>query len=243
MLDAKPIHLHTEGRGRALVLLHGWGFDSQVWSTIVPLLQTQFTLYRVDLPGFGQTPPMLWNHFKSALLQRLPQQFAVLGWSLGGFYATKLALEAPSRVTHLINVASSPKFLKDKDWPGVDATVLSAFHQQLLDDPIKTRQQFIELQLQGHAIAAPLYEQMPAVEGLTAGLELLKSLDLRAEIHQLSMPVCYMFGGLDAITPKQTYRMMQAQYAQFQFILFERAAHAPFLSHPDEFIHALRTHL
>ena len=36
-----------------LVLLHGWGVNSQIWEEILPALSESFELHVLDLPGYG----------------------------------------------------------------------------------------------------------------------------------------------------------------------------------------------
>jgi pimeloyl-[acyl-carrier protein] methyl ester esterase len=227
--------IRSSGAGHPLVLFHGWGFDQLIWDSLTLEIKDQFQVYVVDLPGFGQSPLMPWPTFKERLLTILPKQFAVLGWSLGGLYATRLALEAESRVTHLINVASSPRFIRDDVWPGVESQVLKTFMADLLRDPDGVRSQFIALQSAQQPVSVNL-NSFTSVEGLKAGLDVLANWDLREPLNQLDMPVCYMFGRLDAITPRQTIQVMQGQYPQFDYVLFKKAAHMPFLSHKADFV-------
>src|SRR3990167_6159175 len=97
----------------SLVFLHGWGFDHHIWHPLVDKMSHHDypgDYYLVDLPGFGQSPMMDWDAFKTALMTQCPGQWILIGWSLGGLLATRLALEIPQRVTRLINVASIPRF-------------------------------------------------------------------------------------------------------------------------------------
>ena len=80
------VNVVNYGEGRPLVLFHGWGFDTCVWRSLLPLLTHQYQLYLVDLPGFGLTPLMEWDLFKEALLNQLPRRFALVGWSMGGSF-------------------------------------------------------------------------------------------------------------------------------------------------------------
>ena len=233
------IHLVIHGKGSPLVLFHGWGFDHQIWYSLLPDLMKQHQVFLVDLPGFGLTPSMAWEPFKAALLNRLPTHFVVAGWSMGGLLATRLAIEEPQRVTHLINIASSPCFVRDLLWPGCDATLVQSFYQNLVSNPQGTLQQFIELQLQGQTVAPAMQGQTPSLMGLRAGLDILINWDLRNDLAQLHMPVSYMFGRLDAITPRKTLASMQVMYPHFNYMMFAKAAHVPFLSHPDLFLRAL----
>ncbi len=232
------LNISIHGEGKPLVLLHGWGFDQQVWFSLLPYLVSQYQVYLVDLPGFGSSYPMLWDDFKEELTQRLPSEFAILGWSLGGFFASRLTLEYPQKVTHLINVGSSPRFLRDGNWPGIDYHVLALFFQKILLDPRGTVQDFIELQLQGEKLEFSL-ESIPSLIGLQAGLEVLSNWDLREPLKKANLPVCYMFGRLDAIVQVQTLDAMKPMYPNFNYVLFPKAAHVPFLSHPKAFLEEL----
>ena len=235
----RSIHIQRHGLGPPLVLFHGWGFDSQIWLTILPLLSKRYTLYLVDLPGFGLSALLDWPAFKTELLAQLPSQFALAGWSMGGLYATKLAIEAPLCVTHLMNIASTPYFIQDADWPGISPELFAAFYVQLSIDSHKTLDQFLTLQLKGVSVETPKLQMLPSVPALKAGLDILQHWDLRDALRLLSQPVAYVFGGLDAITVRKTMPTMQALYPQFNYSVLKKAAHVPFLSHPQEFIRVL----
>ncbi|STX28926.1 biotin operon repressor and biotin [Legionella beliardensis] len=226
------------GKGnRPLVLLHGWGFNQKIWQSLIPLLTNNFTLYLVDLPGFGQSTMMSWSLFKEQLLSKLPEKFAVLGWSLGGLFATKLAIEEHERVSHLLNVTTSPYFVQDTEWPGITPQTLEQFFINLSQNPKQTTEEFIALQLQNFSSSvANLGEFSSNLEALTNGLTILASWDLRPCLPGLKSPTCFMFGRLDAIVPRHLLPRMQELYPQFNYILFPKAAHMPFISHQQDFI-------
>ena len=229
------LHLTRYGQGIPLVLLHGWGFDSHIWLPLVPLLQDSYELILVDLPGFGLSQLMEWPEFKQELLKRLPDRFALAGWSMGGLYATRLALEEPKRVQHLLNIASSPRFISDLIWPGVPKDVFSAFHQNLSSNVHNTLEEFVALQSNNLANDFVLGHP-PSQEGLNMGLSILESWDLREGLRDLAVPTCFFFGRLDPITPARTMNAMKWMYPDFKYVLFHRSAHMPFLSHTQDFI-------
>jgi pimeloyl-[acyl-carrier protein] methyl ester esterase len=233
------IHISVHGQGMPLVLFHGWGFDHHVWYQILPYLTSEYQLFLVDLPGFGLTSFMEWSDFKAALFQRVPPRFALAGWSMGGLYATRLAIEEPEHVVSLLNIASSPCFIQKENWPGGDSIIYKNFYDNLANNPKKTVEQFIESQLQGQKINLTA----ASLKGLNAGLDVLVNWDLREKLTQLTLPVCYMFGRLDAIIPCSTKLCMQNIYPNFNYVLFPRAAHVVFLTHPELFVHALNEFL
>lgn len=223
--------------GLSLVLFHGWGFDNHIFHPLLPDLQRHYQVYCVDLPGFGETPWMDWSAFQTNLLSVLPKQFAVAGWSLGGLYATRLALENSERITHLLNIASSPFFQEAENWSGIKTQILENFHANLMKNAQQTLQDFQALQ-KYHPVPAP--GKLPSEMGLQRGLDILQNWDLRLGLITFDKPVCYFFGRLDAIVPVSTMNCMQKIYPDFQFVLCKKSAHIPFLSETAFFMNVLQ---
>ena len=242
----------TKGEGNChLVLLHGWGLNAQVWDCIVPQLSSQFTLHLVDLPGYGRSrafSAMTLREMAERVLAQAPQRAVWLGWSLGGLVASKIALLAPERVSGLVTVASSPCFGAQDEWPGIKPDVLSGFQRQLSEDFQRTVERFLALQTMGTETArqdarqlkqAVLSLPMPSAEVLNGGLEILKTEDLRDALSGLEIPFLRLYGRLDGLVPRKIVAALDARWPQSQSLIFPKAAHAPFISHPDDFCSAL----
>ncbi len=152
----------------------------------------------------------------------------------------RLALEEPERVNSFISVASSPRFLLDDLWPGISNEVFQNFYKKLAAAPHPTLSEFLELNgLTSQEKLHYLPDKPPSLEGLQCGLSLLESWDFRKELKQFAKPAYFMFGRLDPIVPVKTMRFMQKEYPQFNYLLFNRAAHMPFLSHMDLFVNEI----
>jgi pimeloyl-[acyl-carrier protein] methyl ester esterase len=229
------LNINSFGKGKPLVFFHGWGFDQFIWRNLANAIEDKFTIYLVDLPGFGQSALMDWETFKPLLLEELPERFGVVGWSMGGLFATRLALEENIRVTHLFNVATSPRFLKDGEWPGVEKKILATFFLNLVENPKRTLEEFVALQLQTQAYQHP-ENAIPSIAGLENGLQVLADWDLRLPLLNLKLPTCYVFGRLDSITPIATLKFMQQVYQNFEYVIFKKAAHIPFITHQAAFV-------
>ncbi|MBV5095953.1 pimeloyl-ACP methyl ester esterase BioH [Tenebrionicola larvae] len=236
---------------RQLVLLHGWGLNAEVWRGIVPRLRSQFTLHLVDLPGFGRSQgwgAMTLEAVTDAVVSRAPAQALWLGWSLGGLVASLAALRYPQRVGGLITVASSPCFSARDDWPGIRPEVLAGFQQQLSADYRRTVERFLALQTLGTDSArhdarllkeVVLHQPMPTVEVLNGGLEILKQADLRAALCALNQPFLRLYGRLDGLVPRKIAGSLDALWPRSESLVFPKAAHAPFISHPAAFCESL----
>lgn len=230
------IHVKRSGQGQPLVLFHGWGFDSQIWDSMLPSLAERYEVYCVDLPGFGLSSFMDWETFKSSVLGQLPERFALIGWSLGGLVATRLALEAAEKVTHLVNIASSPCFVEDNAWPGIGKTTLLDFSERLMRNSADVLREFGALQLpeqKGHI------HTLTTIQGLQSGLDWLLTWDFRDKLALIHCPVLYLFGSRDAIVTLKTMQVMQDKYPQFNYVLMSKAGHALFLSHLDVSLSAI----
>ena len=97
------------GSGPALVLLHPLGTDRHVWDPVRARLERERTVIAVDLPGFGDSPPLTATPpTPRALAEAVAVQIARLGLerphvagnSLGGWVALELGLrDAVASVT------------------------------------------------------------------------------------------------------------------------------------------------
>ncbi|SLM64912.1 Biotin synthesis protein BioH. Carboxylesterase [Dickeya aquatica] len=229
-------------------MLHGWGMNLQVWNNIVVRLAPHFRLHRVDLPGYGQSQgfgAMSLAEMTQQVLAQAPERAIWLGWSLGGLVASQAALAAPERVSALITLASSPCFNAREDWPGIRPQVLSSFQRLLSDDFNGTIERFLALQTLGteHARkdARALKEALsgqpsPSTEVLLAGLDILRDTDLRVPLSSLTLPFLRLYGALDGLVPRNVVALMDEQYPHSTSFVIAKAAHAPFISHPEVFV-------
>ncbi|BET95185.1 pimeloyl-ACP methyl ester esterase BioH [Xenorhabdus taiwanensis] len=236
---------------RDLVMLHGWGLNAEVWRSVETRLASHFRLHLVDLPGYGRSQAysaMSLADMADIVWQQAPANALWLGWSLGGLVASRIALDHPAQVAGLITVASSPKFSADGDWPGIKPEVLRAFEYQLSADFQKTVERFLALQTLGTDSARQdarvlksviLNQPMPTVEVLNAGLEILRIDDLREELSQLQLPFLRLYGYLDGLVPRKIASQLDKAWPHTHSVIMRNAAHAPFISHPDEFVDVL----
>jgi len=248
----KQLYWQTLGEGdRHLVLLHGWGLNASVWQGISDRLSPHFCLHLVDLPGYGRSqdfPALTLDEMVATLLPQAPEKAVWLGWSLGGLVASRMALQHPERVDALVTVASSPCFRADESWPGIQAQTLSDFQLQLSQNFQLTVKRFLALQTLGTENArqdarvlqdAVLSLPSPAVDVLNAGLEMLRNIDLRQDLTSLAVPFLRIYGALDGLVPRKIVPLLDQSWPQSRSQVIAKAAHAPFISHPDIFCQQL----
>ena len=243
----QAVYCRVIGQGEDLVLLHGWGVNSAVWEPVIEQLSQHFRLHLVDLPGFGQSkslPEYTLRTIIDALVKVLPEQAVWCGWSLGGLVATYASYIYPEKITKLIQVCSSVKFVGDASWPGVEAAVFDNFKQGLQANREKTLTRFIALQSMGCASArkdaAMLKKLLAGTEqadeqALLAGLALLNNSDLRKEFSQIEVPCLSLFGQFDTLLPLPGSNKMGLLLPTAVQKVFKNSAHAPFISEPEAF--------
>jgi len=240
-------HYQTIGEGPDLVLIHGWGIGSHVWQAMATSLSLHYRVHLVDLPGFNGEPTLPEYSLPAVaetLLRRLPEQAVWCGWSLGGLVAAYVAAQFPQRVTKLIQVCSSLKFVQQDQWLGVKKEVFDAFKVSVMTHPEKTLKRFLSLQAMGSATVkddiAIMKKRMsqqtiPVTDALVAGLVLLSDVDLRTDFQHITVPSLTLFGQADTLVPLTNIANVQRLLPDNQQVVFENSSHAPFISEPERF--------
>ena len=85
-----------------LVLLPGYMLDESLWDDVVDRLQWEAPIYRLPL-----APGATTEEIARSVAQAAPERFVLVGFSLGGYIARKVAELFPERVAALVLVASS----------------------------------------------------------------------------------------------------------------------------------------
>ena len=244
---------YTTGQGPDVVLLHGWGMNGDVWEGILPALTARYRTTIVDLPGHGRSMNSLDDYnlpnLARTIAAAIPQKAIVVGWSLGGMVASQLALDNPAQVTKLILVASAPQFVRDTSWPdGTDDTMLKGFADELTQNYQQTIKRFIAIQALGSDHAREqqrtLRERVfrhgqPQAAALEGGLDILRSANLRPQLANINCPTLFIAGEMDSLFRPAAAQRAQGLMTDADLSVIDKAGHAPFLSHPDEFLQSL----
>lgn len=237
-------------RGDPMAFLHGWGLNRQVWADLSPALSAVCRPLLLDLPGHGRSnagPPLGGlQEWAEAVLASVPAHSIWLGWSLGGMVALQAAVSQPAAVRGLILVAANARFSQSKEWPCAVATpVLEGFASDLERDYQGTLNRFLALQARGDERARDTVRRlrrqlaeggMPQPEALRGGLSILREADLVTNLPQVTCPVLLIGGAYDNLVPVAALERMAAALPAAELCIIKGAAHAPFISHPEEFI-------
>lgn len=220
-----------------IVLIHGWGANSEIWQTLPQKLSEYADVYTLDLPGFGNSATIAGYNEKSLinwLDHQLPQCCYLIGLSLGGMLCRAFTAQYPDRVLGLVTISTNLKFVADKQYstamPSRDFKQFSAIWHQ---DPSACLNRFSGLQAQRDQqqrqltrLLRSMDSQVDAIAGREL-LSLLADLDGTEHIKQISCPALAIFGGQDCLVPVAASEMLPQWH---QTLVVDSAAHLPHLS-------------
>lgn len=250
------LHVSSAGNGEPLVMLHGWGMHGGIWGEAAEQLAQHFRVHCVDLPGYKRSlfPSPAASGVEGggleAIVSVLAAQFSgpvnVCGWSLGGQVALRWAQRHPGQIKKLVIVASTPCFVRRTDWPcAIAGEVLQEFASALEQNYSLTLKRFIALQVRGSENERELLQVIrkrladggePDMAALREGLAILRDTDLRGVLPQIAQPALVIAGERDTLTPPAASAYLAQALPNARMVKIVGAAHAPFLSHTDEFV-------
>lgn len=243
----------------ALLLVHGLGQNGFTdWLPVMASLARRHRVLAVDLPGFGysSTPraklsPAHYARVLDALLARHRQgPLIVLGHSMGGAVALRLAADFPARVDRLVMVSTAGILhrtaftkhatvgqLPSEGWP------------EALKEPVA------RLRDLGHLLVERLFglplpvdpaEVLRANEWLwpvllrdhssiNAAMALVEE-DFSAAVHTLRQPVHLIWGDADTVAPLRTGELLARRLPQAQLHTLRGIGHVPMAQATGEFL-------
>ena len=248
------LHVELRGQGPDLVLLHGWALHGGMWGPWLDELAPHARLHLLDLPGHGHSPwtgtPQGLSDLARAVRPHVPRGATLLGWSLGGMIALEVARQDPGLLRALVLIATTPKFVASDDWEhGMQPAVLDGFASGLASDHRGTVQNFLALQTRGDERSLETLRLLrrnleahgpPDRRALEAGLEILRTTDLRDALPGIALPTLVIAGDHDRLTPAGAGRALAASLPQARYCEIPRSGHAPFLSHGPEVLREIQ---
>ncbi|MDX1444485.1 MAG: pimeloyl-ACP methyl ester esterase BioH, partial [Gammaproteobacteria bacterium] len=225
------------GTGPDLVMTHGWSLHCGLFDGIADALAEGFTLHFIDLPGHGHNAsvplPSTVEALAEMLLDAAPERAHWLGWSIGGMAAMAAASLSPGRVTKLVTVAATPRFVAGEDWPhAIPAPTLEQMARDLHADYRKTVKNFLSLQVLGDDHAQSLLRDLraqryahgePEAESLEHGLDILHDRALREAVRQVSQPWLSIMGSRDRLASPKIGEWLEEHVASCRNVTIPRA--------------------
>jgi pimeloyl-ACP methyl ester carboxylesterase len=241
VVDGGVVHYEYLGRGKPLILIHGWLGSWRYWMPTMAELSDTYRTYALDLWGFGDTDKARnrynvadYVNLVSTFMDELGIQHAPLvGHSLGALVALDMALMAPERVDRVALVSlpfASQDINRKALLTGKGALGGSLFghppeYEPVITDIDKTDKQAIDLSVSS-----------------------LNGMDLNHKLALLRMPALIVFGTKDAIiTPREYTPILPSPeegttYA-VRTMFMDESRHFPMLEESRRFNRLLRDFL
>jgi pimeloyl-ACP methyl ester carboxylesterase len=224
------------GRGKPLLLLHGWGTSLDTFDGMMEDLKKQFAITAFDFPGHGGSdmPPATWSvdDFVGLTLDVMAQlgieRTSVLGHSFGGRVAIKLAAGHPKTVDRLILVDSAgvppPQTAKRR---------LKRFASRFANTVGRAGRP-------GQAVRRKIVARIASPDYLNAGpiratfLAIVRE-DLRPALPKIKAPTLLIWGESDDDTTLTDARTMEKLIPGARLLVIKNAGHFSYLDQYGRF--------
>jgi len=235
----KTIHYEDEGKGFPIVWIHGFPLSSKIFEPQVAI--PEFRHIRVDLRGFGKTPPpdgetSMATYARDVLdvMDDAKIDRAVIGGiSMGGYVVMQLLRDAPERFAAmlLIDTRETPdteegratrlKQAAEVEKSGI-GSVVEAMAPKMAILP-ETRD----------AVRKIMEESSP--EGVIAALKAMAARPDSAEtLRNANVPTLVVVGDRDEITPPRDAERMISLMKDAEEAPIAKAAHASNFERPEQ---------
>ncbi len=221
------VHYQVAGEGEPVVLVHGLSGSSHWWIRNLPALAGSYTVYLIDLPGFGamsQHPGQLMLPEMAAwLLQWMDavrlERIRLIGHSMGGAIAIQCAAQRPGAISHLALAAPA---------------AIPVGHPTLWS--------YMPPLMEAVGAMTPSFLPILAYDALRAGpgtlLRMSRDLlthDVRDELRQVTAPTLLIWGRRDSLVPPSLGHVMRQELADAELHILDGAGHVVMYDRPAAF--------
>jgi pimeloyl-ACP methyl ester carboxylesterase len=253
-IDGAALRYRDDGTGPAVVLIHGWTLDLEMWDPQAAALAYAYRVIRLDRRGFGLSSgdPSLARDVSDlrALCRHLQlERVALLGMSQGARVALQLASESPAMVSCLVldgpgigpaSGAIGPPDVPHEHYRRLAQTHgMAAFRREWAQHPLtKLRTQ----SMQARDLLARMIARYPGKD-LTDPLPsppVVTTLDM---IRSIAPPVLLIGGALDLDSRKGSAHELMLQLPSAERAEIPHAGHLCNLDNPGAYNSALQNFL
>lgn len=248
------------GRGRPLVLLHGWSCTRNFWRPQVEALPKAFRLIVPDLPGHGRskTSPetlsiaAIAGEVRTLIAERELDRPILVGWSMGALAAFDLIRQfGTGDLGGLVIVDMTPRLLNDGEWTlglqGFDSQANALMLAAIRSDwPVNACLLLPRLFARGRTVDPDLAEWMGREMGMSdpeAMAVLWESMteqDYRSLLPSIDLPSLVIHGGESQLYAPEVSAYLASRLPQAERACCTGSGHTPHLEEPQLFNTLLR---
>ncbi|MDP4145931.1 MAG: alpha/beta hydrolase [Bacillota bacterium] len=238
-IDGVKLNYKVSGKGKNVVLLHGWGCSIQTFAPVHNYLEKNFCTYSIDFPGFGESddPPEPWSiydyaDFVSKFLDKLNIEDPILiGHSFGG--RVSIIISSQRKVNKIILTGSAG--VKPKRSPMYYIKVYSykAF-KNILRLPILNKHREEILEKYRKKVGSSDYKALTGVMQRT--FVKVVNEDLQHLMPKIKASTLLIWGENDTATPVSDGRIMEKKIPDAGLVVLKNAGHYAYLDKFNQFI-------
>ena len=252
--DQGIVHYEVYGRGRPVILLHGWLGSWGLWQETMAYLGRYYRTYAMDFWGFGESGKKRETYAVQDFVSLVDQfmdrlgiaEAPLVGHSMGGTVSLSVAIQYPARVRKVV-IIGSPIVGSSLAFPlklaGYRFIAFMLFNMMwAFRAGMKFASPFI--------CTDPRFPEMmdrdlssTTVESFLRSIASLRRTDLRPMLSQLKIPVMGMFGDRDNIVNPRQWQPLLAGVPHAKIVRWERAQHFIMLDTPQDFMENLKLFL
>ena len=252
--DQGIVHYEVYGRGRPVILLHGWLGSWGLWQDTMAYLGKYYRTYALDFWGFGESGKQRQTYaiqdFVSLVKQFMDQlgitRAPLVGHSMGGTVSLSVAIRHPERVSKVV-VVGSPIVGSSLAWPlklaGYRPIAFMLFNMMgVFRLGVRVASPFI---CRDERFADMMDRDLSrtTVESFLRSIASLRRTDLRPMLDQIKIPALGMYGDRDIIVHPKQWMPMEKGISHALIERFPVAGHFPMLEEPHQFSEKLKRFL
>ncbi len=252
------IHYTIKGKGRPLLLIHGWAMNADVFNDISDHLSLRYQVIRIDLRGHGKSKhlegPCNYAVFAQdikTLINKLEfKDLTLIGWSMGVSIILKMLKSSLPGLDSLVFISGNPSLVKRENYEhGIPEVVVKRLYKQTERDLEKGLKNFYGRLFTPLELSSlkqkNIYKTITDINNAPkkgAALESLKCLqneDLRNELEKIALPTLLIHGKDDQISMPSASAYMKEQIKGAELFLLDKTGHAPFITREKEVLKKL----
>ena len=232
------------GKGRAVILLHGFLGSHEIWASTIQNLSKTYRVIAIDLPGHGATPCFGYAHSMELMAKCVKavadhlrlKKYVLIGHSMGGYAALAFADLFPDNMKGLCLYHSTSYADTDEKKRDRQRAITAVKHDRAVYTKNTIRNLFAAKNLKylkKEIAFATSIAKRTSNKGIIAALHGMKDRPSREVIiRMVSYPVMMVIGELDNVLPHEQLLEQARELKNGTTLYLEHDGHFGFLESP-----------